>query len=264
MAEFRISAAEALSNARLKIYPSKQVLQVSNDFIFHAQGYESDTPRGYDVPSKGNGSDPARSLSVSRQRAASKVRDIALCNRFTHFLTWTLDPKLIDRYDSAEVSRRLQTFLRNTSQRKGFTYVCVPERHKDGAIHIHGLCTLGDVRIEPAVNPHTDIPLSTKRGQQVYNMLDWKLGYSTCIPIDDNYEKAVNYVVKYLSKADEKIFGKWYYSTRKLSKTPLIALIDGLDYYDFRENNPSIYEVSLYGDVVLCGMDITEGVRLCG
>ena len=76
------------------------------------------------------------------------MRDIAFCNRFDYFLTWTLDPKLIDRYDPEIVGKKVRSFLTNASNRKGFQYIVVPELHKDGAIHLHGLCKLGSVRIE--------------------------------------------------------------------------------------------------------------------
>lgn len=43
----------------------------------------------------------------------------------------------------------------------------------------------------------------------VYNMLDWKYGFSTCVPLDENYERTANYIVKYITKSDSgKIFGE--------------------------------------------------------
>ena len=47
----------------------------------------------------------------------------------------------------------------------GFAYVIVPEFHKDGAIHFHGLCKLGTMRLERAVNARTGQPMSTEKGQ---------------------------------------------------------------------------------------------------
>lgn len=187
------------SNARIKEYPCLDVLQVANQAIFRHPGYEPRT-RGYDVPPKGEAENPERSKDSSRARARAAVRDIALCNHFDYFFTWTLNGELIDRYDAAVVGKMLQTFLKNVSYRKGFLYVLVPELHKDGAIHLHGLCKLGSVVIERAVNPYTSEPISTKRGQPVFNMKDWTMGFSTCIPIDENYERTVNYMVKYISK----------------------------------------------------------------
>lgn len=242
---------QVFSNARVKLYPNTEVLQVANAPIFCATGWEP-RKRPYDVSSKGQGKDPVRAMNVSRARARAAVRDIALCNRFTHFFTWTLDAALIDRYDVNEVRRRVTSMLKNLGYRKGFRYVLVPEFHKDGAIHFHGLCILGGTQIEPAHNPHTGLPLITRRGQLIYNMPDWTLGFSMCIPIDENYERTCNYVVKYLSKSSQKIFGKWYLASRDLVKRPDIALVDGgMDYAAFRSDYPKSYEIPLYNDVCM-------------
>ena len=168
---FRVRQVDAYSNARVKSYPSIDVVQVCNEPIFREPGWEP-LRRLYDVPPKGEGNDPQRAAEVSRNRAKAAVRDIARCNRFDFFFTWTLDATKISRYDPEEVLKKVMTFLKNASYRKGFRYVLVPEPHKDGAIHFHGLCCLGDVRIQQATDPHTGRPLSTERGQPISNMLD--------------------------------------------------------------------------------------------
>lgn len=80
-------AADTKTNARIKLYLHKAILQVSNDNIFPTADWENrkgGKGRAYDVPAKGQASDPERSAEESRRRARSKVRDIALCNQFTH------------------------------------------------------------------------------------------------------------------------------------------------------------------------------------
>lgn len=237
------------SNARMKHYPALDILQVANAPIFKEPGWEP-RQRTYSVPSKGKAKNTARSLEVSRARARRAVRDIALCNPFTHFFTWTLDPKCIDRYDVQAVQKKLEQTLRNLVQRKHFLYVCIPERHKDGALHFHGLCILGDVRLSRAITP-SGACLSSSSGQPIYNMDDWPWGFSTCIPLDDSYIRAVNYVVKYINKDCEKIFGKWYLSARCLHKKPDVCLVDGVDYGTFIEANPDAYIRPLYRDVCI-------------
>ena len=81
----------------------------------------------------------AANLDRAARRAAAKVRDLALSNTFRWFITLTLDPKKIDRYDVKEVTRHLNTWLDNQVRRRGAAYVIVPELHKDGALHFHGL-----------------------------------------------------------------------------------------------------------------------------
>lgn len=79
--------ADVFSNARVKLYPCSQVLQVANEPIFRTAGWEG-RKREYDVPPKGKGKDPLRAAAVSRTRARAAVRDIALCNHFTHFFIY--------------------------------------------------------------------------------------------------------------------------------------------------------------------------------
>ena len=52
MAIMSATRADVFSNARVKLYPSTQVLQVANESIFRAAGWEART-REYDVPPKG-------------------------------------------------------------------------------------------------------------------------------------------------------------------------------------------------------------------
>ena len=246
---FGATQPDISSNARVKLYPSLAVLQVANDTIFRAAGYEART-RPYAVASKGNAKDPERSMKSSRCRAKAAVRDIALCNHFDYFFTWTLSKDVIDRYDTDLVGKKVQTFLKNASYRKGFQYVLVPELHMDGAIHFHGMCNLGTVRIARATNAKTNLPLSTNHSQPVFNMLDWKLGFSTCIPIDDNYERTCNYLTKYITKDTDKILGKWYLASRNLIKKPDISLISGgIDYDSFISENPDAPVIPIYRDV---------------
>lgn len=203
-----------------------------------------------------------RTPSVQRkapERARAAVKDIALCNRFTHFFTWTLDGKLIDRYDTEEVKRKLYDFLKNAVRRKGFSYVLVPERHKDGALHIHGLCTLGSFKPVRALSPYTGKPLLSESGRPIYNMPEWTWGFSTCIPIDENYDRTVSYVLKYITKDTNKIFGKWYLSSRNLRKRPDIALVDGgMDFYGFAAEHPEKAPIPLYRDVRMLSCQLPQ------
>lgn len=240
--ELNVPRVDTVTNARIKKYMAKDVLQVANDTIFPTGDYErhgSTKKRLYDVPPPGKAADPERSLEESKRRAKAKVRDIALCNRFTHMFTWTLDPELIDRYDPKEVYKKVRTFLTNATQRKGFRYVCIPEYHtiKEGeekpGIHMHGLCILGDVQIVQSYRKDGS-PRVDGYGRPIHNMVDWSLGYSTCVPLDDNYERAVNYVTKYITKAETKIFGKWYLSSRSLTKAPDIVPLEPVEFERFR------------------------------
>lgn len=254
---FTALQSDVFSNARVKQYPIMDVLQVANEPIFRASGWEQ--RRAYDVPPKGKGNDPERAADCARARAKRAVKDIALCNPFTNFFTWTLDGKLIDRYNAEEVKHRLCDFLKNAVRRKGFSYVLVPERHKDGALHIHGLCELGSFKLLRAISPYTGKPLFSETGRPIFNMPEWTWGYSTCIPIDGNYERTVNYVAKYITKDTNKIFGKWYFSSRNLRKRPDIEIVSGgMDYYAFANEHRDSSPILLYNDVKMFSCPILQ------
>lgn len=251
------------TNARLKSYLLQETMQVANADIFTVSPYftdENDKPpgRGYDVPPKGEGKDPERSAEESKRRARNSVLDISLCNRFTHMFTWTLDPQQIDRYDAKQVYQKVRAFLSHMTQRKGFRYVCIPELHKDGAIHMHGLCVLGDVTLSPSIRKNGTLR-KDHAGRQVYNMDSWTWGWSTCVQLDENYERAVNYVCKYITKSDTKIFGKWYLSSRSLKKKPDIIPLDPIPYEEYKEqleqSGTSVKEVTAFLDVRIISTD---------
>ena len=231
------------TNARLKVYPRALVKQVATGAIFPMIPGES-KPRPYAVPPPGQAKDRARSVEMSQRRAKAKVRDLALCNmdKFDHFMTWTIAPALLDRHDPKAVYRKLRLFLGNAVRRKDFSYIVVPEYHeqKPGedkpAIHLHGLCHLGKAKIERA-RDKLGRRMTDDEGRPVYNMLDWKYGFSTCVPLDENYERAANYVAKYITKGNGgKIFGKWYLHSRDLIKGPDLVPMEPENYDEFRDN----------------------------
>lgn len=64
---FIARSPEVFSNARVKIYPyAAPVFQAANAPIFRAAGWEQE--RAYDVPPKGEGTDPERAAECSRAR----------------------------------------------------------------------------------------------------------------------------------------------------------------------------------------------------
>ncbi len=212
-------------------------MQVASKAIFSVGPPQ---PRPYDVPPPGFGSNHERAMAESKRRARTKVVDIALCNKMDYMFTWTLNPALIDRYDPGAIYPKVRSFLTNAVSRKGFQYVAVPEYHKPRpgeekpAIHIHGLCRLGQVPIERALSPSGRL-IYDDAGRPVYNMVAWKWGFSTCVPLDRQYTRTVFYLTKYITKTEAKIFGKWYLAARGLTKSPELIPLDGIDYQEFRD-----------------------------
>ena len=82
-------------------------------------------------------------------------------------------------------------------------------------------------------------------------MSDFPFGFSTCVQLDEDYIKAASYVVKYITKADEKIFGKWYLSSRNLRKKPDIIPLERMNFDKFCSQNPDLSPCSVYRDVLM-------------
>lgn len=185
----------------------------------------------------------AASLAVNVQRAARRsrktLRDLARSNDWKFFVTLTLDQEKVDRYDFDAVWKHLRHWLGNNVRRHGLTYILVPEHHKDGAIHFHGL--FNDAL--PAVDSGTlSVPgrkapvkarseahrsaLEAQGAHPVYNLPSWGWGFSTAIELYGEKDAAVNYVCKYIGKENAgKIGGRWYYSGGDL-KRPSVEWFD--------------------------------------
>lgn len=151
---------------------------------------------------KSQGDDMLRSM----RRARAKLRRLALSNEFSYFVTLTLSPEEVDRYDCKAIMAKVNRWLDNMVRRKGLRYILVPERHKDGAFHFHGFFA-GD-GLEVVDSGHHD-----KQGHPIYNLPQWGFGFTAAIRLYGTYSQAVGYVTKYIGKQDgERPMGRWYYS----------------------------------------------------
>lgn len=73
------------------------------------------------------------------KRAREKVFDIALMNNFDYFVTLTFDESKVNSFDEEEVNRVVKKWFNNMVNRHDIKYICVPEYHKSGRIHLHCL-----------------------------------------------------------------------------------------------------------------------------
>lgn len=160
------------------------------------------------------------------KRAYQKVYDIARSNPFTHFITLTFDPDKVDSFDYSVAVDKLESFTK-LLRRHGCTYVLVPELHKSGRYHFHGLITLGEIRLQQAVNPYTDALMYDGEGRPIYNLPQYDLGFSTATEITDSARTA-SYIAKYLTKEIQVPKGKkCYWASRSCARpTESFAMMD--------------------------------------
>lgn len=249
----RMSSTDIQGNGIVYAYPSGDFdILCASDMLFTEDGYEpaegkrreGAAPAAREAGKKSEGADMLRSA----RRARSKLRRLALSNEFSHFVTLTLDPAKIDRCDPVSVQRALSTWLSNMVQRHGLKYVIVPEQHKDGAWHFHGLFAgrldlvdSGTIKRASGGKPRRPKDAAQRAewlaegGHVVYNLPQWSLGFSTAITLYGQYSQAVGYVCKYIGKQNgERPLGRWYYSGGGLVSPQ--KTVCTLDYRQIRED----------------------------
>ena len=203
-------------------------LIAASDPIFRESGWEAagwaeaqPRPTAREAGKKSEGEDMLR----SQRRARAKLRRLALANDFEYFVTLTLDGSMIDRYDGAAIVKALGTWADNMVRRHGLRYILVPERHKDGAFHFHGFMAGPGLNVKDS-GVEWD-------GRPVYNLPQWRLGFTTAQRLYGDYHAAVGYCCKYIGKQGaERPLGRWYYSGGALkepAKTYLEVDFRGLE-----------------------------------
>lgn len=129
--------------------------------------------------------------SISRTK--SLVRQYARCNDWKYFFTFTLSPEKWDRFNLKDFYRSFSKMVNNLNYRRfdgnKLKYVIIPEQHKNGAWHMHGIMN-GLPEGELIENEH--------------GYLDWpryseKYGYCSISVIRD-MDACSLYITKYVTK----------------------------------------------------------------
>lgn len=172
----------------------------------------------------------------SIRRSKDLVKAIGNMNDWDYFFTGTFDKEKVgDRKDLEKLKKSTLEFFKNQSKKYGIKYLLIPELHKDGALHWHGLIR--------DVNDQLKLSDSGKKynSRIIYNMDSWNKykGFNTCVEIgkeDDDKMAVSNYITKYISKNDERIFDKYYYSSQGLVNHPKISYLEydelPIDFFD--------------------------------
>ena len=209
---------------RITVYPNGEIgeiLACSRD-IFVPGGWEPlEGEKTHFGGTIGDGGERAR------RRAQKRIETLIRCNpAMDVFWTLTIKPnattetdKLIDRTDYAAVCKKLQQWLADRVRRRGLMYVAVFEYHekKDSngkrALHIHGVANHSAMRLSESGKKYKD-----KNGHwhKIYNVEDWKLGYTTAMYMYGRREQAIKYIGKYVRKSERPVGGRWYMHSHNL------------------------------------------------
>lgn len=216
---------------------------------FSRPGRVGPEPAKREKGKKSEGDDMLRSM----RRARANLRRMALANSFDYFVTLTLDPAKIDRYDGKAVTKALGQWCDNMVRRHGLRYILVPEQHKDGAFHFHGFFAGDGLKV-------VDSGVQWD-GRTVYNLPQWTLGFTTAQRLYGEYTAAVGYCCKYIGKQQgQRPLGRWYYSGGALAKPEKIYA--ALDFRGLAEDFQSdAIEFEIPGSKLLVIHTKQEGVN---
>lgn len=172
---------------------------------YRQAGIEDDDDKRTRTP-KGKGGNTCK-LVNNLSRTKSKIKELCLCNPWQWFVTLTLDPQKYDRTNLPKFIKDLSQMIRDYRKRTGYPvkYLLIPEHHKDGCWHMHGLL-LG----LPAENLHAftlseHLPQRIRQrlqdGVQVYTWEEYasRFGYASIEEIR-NQEAVSGYIIKYITK----------------------------------------------------------------
>lgn len=158
---------------------------------------------------------------VAFKRSKNMIYKLACNNKpWNYFVTFTFNADKVNRYDFSVVSKKLSKWLNHIKSRScpDFGYIIVPEKHKDGAWHFHGLFKNCD-----NLN-FIDSGLKDNQGRTIYNISNYKFGFTTATKLS-NIDKAVSYILKYISKDlfGDSLKGKKRYWRSKNLEMPAVS-----------------------------------------
>lgn len=133
-------------------------------------------------------------LKRSQRNTLNMIYDISRCNEWDLFVTLTFDPEKVDSFNYDECSSKIRNWLKVQRRNcKDLKYIVVPELHKSGRFHFHGLFASCDgIRL-------IDSGKVDRKGFKVYNIDNYNWGFTTATKVQNT--NAVNkYIAKYCTK----------------------------------------------------------------
>lgn len=210
MDDVRIHNVVKLYPEEMSVYvPKVPIAQNSlrNNIVSVEKNHENDWPIDY--------------VQKSIDRSHRILKDLIMCNNFTHFFTLTISPGSMNRYDDELVQSKVKIWLNNIRRHNSIGYIIVPERHKDGALHFHGL--IKDVStLELYDSGHRD-----RSGRTIYHTKKYPYGFHDFTEIG-NQEAVSMYVRKYIAKQFEtkEKFKRRFWATKNLKRPQKFHNVD--------------------------------------
>ncbi len=180
------------------------------DNIEYYEKYLEELPEQEEIYSR-----KERSLQVSKSRSIQKIYEITRSNEWEYFITLTFNPEKVNSFNYDVVVKKLSIWLNNIKKRYSpdLKYIIVPELHKSGRYHFHGL--FADIGNMQLIDSGKRLP----DGEIIYNLGNYDLGFTTATKIRDN-ARVSSYITKYISKDLCAVTNgkKRYWNSRNLNK----------------------------------------------
>lgn len=164
----------------------------------------------------------SESIRCSMSRTIKKLYDVGRSNDWEWFITLTFNPDKVDSFDYDLCSKKLSVWLMNLRKiAPDMKYMVVPEPHPtSGRWHFHGLFS------NISELDFSESGKFTESGQVIYNVGNYKLGWSTAIKLDGDFA-IVGYMSKYITKSlCEVTKGKKRYWYSRNCNLPAITVYD--------------------------------------
>ena len=192
------------------VYSTRLFLYNYNNNNFRIVKIKSCRNSGFEEIKKKNSFIDVNSEEIKRQslsRTKRNIRELALCNDFEYFATFTVNSEKCDRYVLNDVQDKLKKVLHKIKRNnKNFAFLIITEKHKDGAFHFHGL-----------IKGISDLYINDN-GYLSSKIFDNELGFNSFSKIKD-YTKCCNYITKYITKdCIKNSHNQIYISSRGLKK----------------------------------------------
>lgn len=194
----------------------------------------------YGVP-QGEKQTHEEKLKASLSRSKTNVLELAYCNNWDMFVTITFDrEKVNNRYNVQETMKDMRMWLNNYKKRKcpDLKYLLIPELHKDGAVHVHGLISginMSDFKLFSSYSEEEIIRNDWQKLAEngYYNWLsaEKKFGRNSSGIIKSN-EAVSYYVTKYISKDMVSAITErnlnTYYASQGLKRAKKVGIYDSI------------------------------------
>ncbi|KXT62806.1 hypothetical protein LACDD01_00381 [Lactococcus sp. DD01] len=199
-------------------------------------------------------------------RIKRKIKYYCQANDFDLFWTLTLNDEKVNAKNYEYSRKNLQAWLKYQREKYGkFDFLFLPELHKSGRIHFHGVTGGLYPPLIESRYPRSN-RLIKKSGLQIYNAGNWKNGFSTVSKIQDR-KKSANYITKYITKELIEIPSAFhqprYFVSRGLKQPEISLRLLPDDYFkgfkpSFVAGNRSLASNEFEADVFIYQLDILE------